>query len=173
MIAAVWRKGPFGNRVAAGVLAGVAALVVAMAGLGSWIGLSRVVPDHLESDREAARERGEVWRWLAERTPPQAGVLAFNGGALYLRAGRRYYALRAPTSYYYRDDSDGLLRWLREAPRHARQSGLSFVVLGDGDYWNDLSPELNRSLRASLDRDPRLQTVYSAGRYRVYRIALH
>ncbi|MDX2149269.1 MAG: hypothetical protein SFV54_00930 [Bryobacteraceae bacterium] len=171
MIAASWRKSSLPNRAAAAVLASVAAAVLLLSAAGAWTGLTHTIPVHLSSERTAATHRSALWQFISKQTRPQTTFLAFNGGALHLHTGRHYYALRTPTSFFYKGDRAGWVGAFSNAASHAQSARASYILFGAPDYWNDLDPDANHRVRAALDRDPRLQPLFTAGPYRIYKLA--
>jgi len=164
-----WRQHVTSQRIAAGVGAGVLAALAAFIVFTHVYGDCVFLPKLLDAYGSDLRELRPVYSWLANHTPPDANLYAYDDPLLYLYTGRRACSLPIPTRLYYYDDDPGIARLLATLPSFSRDQHLDYMLLTTRDFYRDLHENGARVSRETIERSPLFQRVYGKPDAEVYR----
>lgn len=164
-----WNKHILGERIAAalgaGALAALAAFLVFTHVYGDFVFLPQVLGAY-QSDLQSLRP---VYAWVADHTPPDTNLYAYDDPLLYLYTGRRACGLPIPTKLYYHDDDAGIDRLLRTLPAFSAEQHLDYALLTPRDFYRDLHEKRALLLLNAIDNSPSFERVYARTDAGVYR----
>ena len=118
--------------------AAAAALMLVVLG-AYWLqqaqrGLFQLVPGALSGQVEYARAQEPAYQWIRENTLSSARFFAYNDGLLYFRTGRRACSVRLPPRYFYRSDSEGLVKFIGSLATLFPRLGLDYAFVTPHDF---------------------------------------
>ena len=104
------------------------------------------------------------------KTPEDANVFAYFDPLLYLYSGRHAISDPLPTTLGYHNDHEGALRLYHELVPYARAHSLSYLLLNDADFRQDLTDQERAKLEESIRQDPGLTRVWERDSAAIYRV---
>ena len=163
-----WNLRDRGQRVAAGigtaVLASLALFVAFTHVYGDFVFLPRLL--HAYGDDLHAIQ--PVYSWVAQHTPAEANVYAYDDPLLYLYTGRRACGLPIPTRLYYYQDDPGIAHLLHTLPAFSKEQHLDYILLTTRDFYRDLHENGAKVSRETIEQSPKFEQVYAQRDARVY-----
>jgi hypothetical protein len=164
-----WRRPAFGDRAAALAVGGLLAAFLLFVGFTTTYGLSRFLPDLFRNYRSDFAARRPVYQWIAQNSPRDANVFAYDDPLLYLYAGRKSCGLPIPSKFFYRHDDAGVEKLLRSLPDFAGEHQLEYLVLARDDFYRDLHERGVQRLKQVADSNSAFEPVYRTPDVVVYR----
>ena len=159
-----------GQRVVAGLMIAVAGFIFAGSlALQVFMGVN-LIPDTARAQRKANVPNRGAYAWIRARTPADANFFAYYDPLLYLYTGRHAISHPLPPALWYHDDRATILRLYRELVPYARAHGLSYILLNDADFRQDMNDQDRAQLEQSIHQNPGLEHVWEDGTAAIYRV---
>ena len=158
------------QRVAAAIMAGLAAVIVA-GSLALQLYVSAVFLDETARGQRARNlEQAGDYAWIRGHLPPDAVLIAYDDPVLYLDTGRPAMRLPMPPRIWYNADHDGELELYRGLVAYARQHGASYVYSTTSDLRNDMPGEGADAIEQVIRTNPALAPIYKSAGGTVYEL---
>jgi hypothetical protein len=169
MLKASFHKPKRDERVAAGVLSGVAIAYLSLFVWFNYQGLTVLVPSLMNSRRDWTTSHQPAYDWIRNNTEARAKFFAYDDAMLYLYTGRHAVGNPIPSDLLFRSDDPGIAKFVRETPSVAKDKSLDFLLLTDSDYARDLHEAETKLLHKTVSEDRHFQVVYRDPHSIVYR----
>jgi hypothetical protein len=158
------------QRVAAAIMAGLAAVIVAGA-LALQLYVSGVFLDETARGQRAGNlEQAGDYAWIRGHLPPDAVLIAYDDPVMYLYTGRPAMRLPMPPRIWYNADHDGEVELYRGLVPYARQHGASYVYSATSDLRNDMPEEGAAAIEQVIRTNPGLAPIYKSAGGIVYEL---
>jgi len=172
MLFTVWRSADRGQRVAAAIIASVAATVTLWAGAMAAVGNLVLLPSIAERYHQQFESSRNAYLWMKQNLAPGERVLTYYDVPVFLYSGLQAVRPRNFPKEFYRHDRHPLIQAFRELPATARRHGIGYALLTDADF--DLDPFLRETVDWNkLASSPPYRLLFRAPRAAVYEIQSH
>jgi len=141
-----WQEQQVAERAVAALAGAVLAAFALFVGFNTIHGDFFLLPELLAGYRADLQARQPAYAWIAENTPPDANVFAYDDPILFLYVHRKSCNFPVPPALIYHHDDAGAARLLHTLPEFAHQQGLSYVLVTGGDFHRDLHETGAKSL---------------------------
>ncbi len=165
-----WAKPERSERIAAALGAGAIAACALFITASTVAGLFWFLPRLFGAYEADLAARRPVYQWIANNSPKNANVFAYDDPLIYLYAQRRSCNLPIPTRLYYHNDDAGIDRLLHSIDSFARQNRLDYVLLTPGDFYRDLHENGARHLSQAVQDSASFSQLYRTPNAAVYRL---
>jgi len=163
-----WNLRVTSQRIAAAIGAAVLAALAMFVAYTNVYGDFVFLPKVLTAYTSDLRDLRPVYSWVAQHTPPNANLYAYDDPLLYLYTGRRACSLPIPTKLYYYEDDPGIARLLHTLPSFSEEHHLDYVLLTTRDFYRDLHENGARVSRETIEQSPRFERVFGKPDAQVY-----
>ncbi len=164
-----WAKPAFADRFAAASVGALFAGVAAFAVFCTVFGLARFLPDLFGSYRADLAARQPAYEWIAQHTPPDANVYAYQDPVEFLYTGHKSCRLPIPPKFLYHGDDGAIVKLMGTMADFARGNGLNYLMLTPDDYHRDLNEKGAPGLEQAMRSDA-FQQVYRSNGAVIYRL---
>ena len=109
------------ERIAAGILSGVAVGYIGIFVWFTYTGLATLMPSLMDSRRQWIASHQPAYEWIRNNTDPAAQFFAYDDVMLYLYAGRHAVGSPIPPDLLFRQDDAGIDKFVKETASVARR----------------------------------------------------
>jgi hypothetical protein len=160
-----------GQRVAAYVLASMAALVCA-AGLGLQMFVSLGYLNQMaDRERTKLRDFRAAYRWINANLPANASILSNDDPLLYAYTGRRGNCLPLLPRWWYGDDHQRIVDAFRDVAPYCRSRRFDYFYATSDDLARWTGAEDQAKVDKVVRSNPELIPVFSSGIGTLYKIS--
>jgi len=159
-----------GQRVAAGIMASVAALLVAaIVGLQCFVTFS-FLGESARQKRAKLQDLTQAYAWISSNLPRSARILSYDDPLTYLYTGRQGNYLPLLPRLWYAEDHEKIVAAYRDLPDYCRSRGLDYVYFTTEDPGREVGEEDREKIAAAVKSNPQLTPLFHAGIGTLYRV---
>jgi hypothetical protein len=159
-----------GQRVLGAMMIGLLGLIL----LGSvvlqlYVGQA-FLPDAATAQRKANIPNRGAYAWIRANTPADANFFAALDPLFYLYTGRHAMSRPLPPALWYHENREGVLAHYRDLVPYARAHNLSYVLVNDADFRQEMNDEDRARLEKAIRADPSLKRIWEEDTAAIYQV---
>jgi hypothetical protein len=159
------------QRVAAGMMASVAALLVAaIVGLQCFVTFS-FLDESAREKRAKLQDLMKAYAWISSNLPASARILSYDDPLTYLYTGHQGNYLPLLPRLWYAEDHVKIQAAYRDLAEYCRSRGLDYVYFTTEDPGREVGEDDREKIADAVKANPQLTPLFHAGIGTVYRVS--
>jgi hypothetical protein len=158
------------QRVAARVLASVAALLVAaIIGLQCFVTFS-FLDESVRQKRAKLQDLTKAYSWISSNLSPSARILSYDDPLMYLYTGHQGNYLPLLPRFWYAEDHKKIVQAYRDLAEYCRSRGLDYIYFTTEDPGREVGEYDREKIAEAVKSNRQLTPLFHAGIGTLYRI---